>query len=131
MIRLCSADEAIKILNQPQIAERVGLLTDKLSVQPWISYQGNYKMLFVFWLVSDGVYEMHIACPKKSIIKSRELAIEALNFALSNGANVVITNCPEGKIANMARKIGMTETKIETDKIWFEVKYGYWCGNSR
>lgn len=131
MIRLCSYKEAIRILNEPETIERLGIVTEDLKVQPWIAEQGEHKMMFVFWLVRDSVYEVHIASPKKSVIKSRGLAREVIEFAFNAGARKVITNCPEGKIANMARKLGMVEFKREQDKIWFEVNYGCWSSNSR
>ena len=130
MIRLCSQSEALEILNEPQTIERLGLISEKVF-SPWIVSEGDHKLMFVFWIVSEGEYEMHIACPKKSIIKSRFLAKKAMDFVFSLGAKKIITDCPKGKISNMAIKLGMSEYKRVGDKVYFEVSYGCWCSNNR
>jgi len=122
MIRLCSQDEAIEILNEPQNAGRIGLKTERLIYQPWIVEQDRKKMMFVFWMNKNKTCEVHIACKKDSIIKCRMLSKEVLKFLFSYGAERIISNGPEGKIANLARKIGMKEYKRDSENVYFEVK---------
>ncbi len=121
MIRLASQDEAIEILNEPQNCNRIGLVTEKLIYQPWMVELKDKKMMFVFWMLDKDVCEVHIACKKDSILKCREMSKEVLDFLFSYKVNRVITNCPEGKIANLARKMGMTEYDRIDNKVYFEV----------
>jgi hypothetical protein len=121
MIRQCCLQEALLILNEPQNQKRIGKIADGLSYDPWIVEQGSTKMMFVYWPVNNLVYEMHIACPKDSIINSRDLAREAMEYVFSLGAFKIITNCPAGKISNMAKKLGMTEFKRLGKTIHYEV----------
>ena len=121
MIRLCTQDEALKILNEPETVKRLGMKSERMTFQPWVSEQGDHKLLFVFWLKSKGVAEMHIAAPKKSILKSRLLACDAINFVFGVGASKIVTNCPKGKISNMAVKLGMKQYKSADNQIYYEV----------
>ena len=120
MIRLGSEDEAIEILSEPETIKRINKIPERTLYQPWIVEQGKYKMLFFFWPVGGMVFEVHIATPKSDIIKCRALAKELMNWIFSLGAVKIITNCPAGKIANMAIKMGMTPYKTEQDAIYFE-----------
>lgn len=121
MIRLASQEEAIDILNEPQNANRIGLVTEKLIYQPWMVELKDKKMMFVFWMLDKETCEVHIACKKDSILKCREMSKEVLDFLFGYRVNRVITNCPEGKIANMAKKMGMTEYKKIDKTVYFEV----------
>jgi hypothetical protein len=117
MIRLASDKEAKHILLEPQIVARVGLLAEHIKVQPWIAHNDMHQLLFVFWEIEDGVYEMHIASPKDSIRSSRKLTVEAMEWLFSMCADKIITNCPRGKISNMAKKLGLKlyDTDGQTD----------------
>lgn len=122
MIRLASQKEAKDILLEPQIVERVGLLAEHIKVQPWIAFNDKHKLLFVFWEVDNRVYEMHIASPKDSILSSRVLAHQAMTWLFNLGADKIITNCPRGKISNMAEKLGLKLYKTEGQKNFYEVR---------
>ncbi len=121
MIRLATRTEAIEIMNEPQIVERVGVMAEKFLYQPYIASNENHVLLFVFWETDiPKVYEMHIAVPRASILSCRELAKLAMNWVFYMGADKIVTNCPKGKISNMAKKLGMTLTSehhyYEVDK---------------
>lgn len=74
----------------------------------------RYKMLFFFYALKDKkeVVEFHVACPKDSVVASRVLLLAAGTWVIKKGAadsKVLISSCPEGKIANTARKLGGIE----------------------
>lgn len=121
MIRLATEKEALAILSEPETVQRINKIPEKVIYQPWMAEQGSYKMLFFFWLATDFVCEVHIASPKSAIIKCRDLAKEIMTWVFSMGATKIITNCPPGKIANMAVKMGMKPYKTEGNIIYFEV----------
>ena len=119
-IRLAPTAEALEILSEPQIVERIGHATKHLNKQPWIAERAGAKLLFVFHQLSKaGIYEMHIACPLASIRASRILASAAMDWLYHMGADVIVTSCPEGKIANMARKLEFVELTRTPELIYF------------
>ena len=120
MIRLALEQEAIKILNEPQNIKRIGVVSEHMSYQPWIAEDGCYRIMFVFWCVDNKTVEAHIVSPIDSIIKSRELTKEIMNWLFKHGANRIITNCPKGKISNFVIKLGMTPYKTDGENIYFE-----------
>jgi hypothetical protein len=122
MIRLAGKEEAKSILNEPQNIKSIGLVTKTLLSQPWICSVDNLKMVFVFWMVDDSTCEAHIACSKDALLKSRDLAKEIITWLFNCGAKRVITNCPNGKISNMARKVGMNKYKTIGETNYYEVK---------
>lgn len=122
MIRLASQEEAIEIFNEPQNVNSIGLITEHITFQPWICSQDNLKMVFVFWMVDSETCEAHIVCSRKAIIKSRELAKELMTWIFSHGAKRIITNCPKGKISNMAKKLGMNKYKTIDQINHYEVQ---------
>lgn len=76
------------------------------------SFRG-YSLLFFFFEHSSskhgGIYDLHIACPKNSIRASRVLAICTAKWIAKIGApdaQMLVTRCPEGSIANMCTKLG-------------------------
>ena len=121
IIRLAGHDEAMSIVREPDTINRIGKIPDQMTCQPWVFEDCGYRLLAVFWIVSLGCYEAHIAMPKREIRASRWLAYQLLAWLFSHGANRVQTNCPEGKIANLARKLGMFETGKMNGTIYFEV----------
>ena len=121
MIRLASQEEAIEILNEKQNAESIGLVTEKTIYQPWIVQVDNFKMMFVFWMIDKETCNVHVACKKDSILKSREMAKEILNFLFSCGVSRVITDCPKGKISNFVVKLEMKPYKCDEETTFFEI----------
>lgn len=122
MIRLTSESEAIRILNQPATIQRLETVAEKMTVQPWLCEVNNHKMLFVFWCVEGMSFEVHIARDGEPSPLDRIMAKDIMDWVFSNGAEKIITNCPEGKISNMARKMGMTECGHVGNNLIFEVK---------
>jgi len=121
MIRLASQDEAIKILNEKQNVDSIGLVTERLIYQPWIVQVDHYKMMFVFWMVDGDTCNVHVACKKDSILKCREMAKEILDFLFSYGVKRVTTDCPKGKISNFVTKLGFAPYRTDGDTMHFEV----------
>lgn len=123
MIRLALQSEAIDIMNDPRIVERVGFVTNQFNYQPWIAFNDlGHKLLFVFWQATEGAFEFHLTAPRDSIMSCRKLAHEALSWVFSVGAKSIITNCPKGKISNMAEKLGMGLTHCDGNQQYYEVK---------
>jgi len=121
MIRLATQEEAIEILNEPQNIKSIGLITKQITFQPWICSQDGLEMMFVFWMVDSETCEAHIACSSKAITKSRLLAKELMTWIFNHGAKRIVTNCPHGKISNMARKLGMSKYKTIDKTNYYEV----------
>lgn len=121
MIRIATQAEAMALYNQPDIIRRVGKTAEAFVYQPYIAEEAGAKMLFVFWVLDDGSIEVHIAQPKQYLKQSRALCFKIIHWLFQHGATRIVTNAPPGKIANLARKVGMTEYKSEPGKIHFEV----------
>jgi len=121
MIRLASQAEAIEILREPQTVARLDMHPEELVEQPWIAQQGEHRLMFVFWEIGKQIYEMHIAAPKDSILSCRKLAVEAMTWLFDMGAEKIVTDCPSGKIANMAKRLGMRFTHEANGKEYYEV----------
>lgn len=86
-----------------------------------VSYR-DYKLLFSFQLLYPDIYEIHIVCPKDSILASRALSLYVISWIRSKYSNTkaLVTNCPEGKagkIANMVKRLGFRQVN-ETDFIY-------------
>lgn len=123
MIRLASEKEALEIMSEPQIVERVGKVAHKFCYQPWVAYNDlGHRLLFVFYESDYPKFEIHIASPKDSILSCRKLAKEALIFIFAMGAESIVTDCPKGKISNMAKKMGMSLVKKIKNQHYYEVK---------
>jgi hypothetical protein len=120
LIRLALEQEAINILNEPQNVKRIGVISEHMKYQPWIAEDGRYRIMFVFWHVEGGTFEVHIASPIDSIIKSRILTKEIMTWIFNHGARRIITNCPSGKITNFVIKLGMSPYKKEGETTYFE-----------
>lgn len=127
-VRKATETEISTILQEPQLLARLGLkdITKLKGFKhlPHIIEFKNYRLLFTFWEVAvKDVYEVHIACPKNSIIASRALSLGILDWMFSPSseleAKAIVTSCPEGKIANMCRKIGFREIKKKSNKVYF------------
>jgi len=120
-VRLASEAEALEIVSEPATVQRIEKVPEHMTRQPWIIEDAGRRMMFVFWWMGDGLYEAHIAMPRRDVIASRWLTYCMLRWLFGNGARRIITNCPEGKIANLARKLGMRETARHDTTIYFEV----------
>lgn len=120
MIRLSSEQEALGILNEPQNIKRIGLVSEHMKYQPWIAEDMGHKVMFVFWRIDSETIEVHIAVPRNSLIKSRELSKEIMKWIFNHGAKRIVTVCPKGKISNFVIKLGMTPYKTDGDNTYFE-----------
>jgi len=133
-IRLATMDECLDILSEPRLLavlpiEGITYLYKYIqdSEHPYyiLKYK-QYSMLFVVWKVNTNqeasIYECHVGCPRNSIVASRVLTLAAMNWFFKEAvpeAAGLITSCPEGKIANMCRKIGFKEVKKQDDLVYF------------
>jgi len=125
-IQLATQSESVEILSQPRVVARTKLEPHYVAYQPWMCMpdDGPERMMFVFWALEDeGVYEVHIAAKqdRESLLLSRRMALYITEWLFAHGASKLVTNCPEGRIANMARKIGYTEAGREGETVFFEV----------
>jgi hypothetical protein len=131
-IRLAAMDECLDILSEPRLLsllpiEDISCLHKHIQDSEHPRYIVKYKqytMLFVIWRVhaEAGIYEIHVACPKDSIIASRVLTLATMGWVFKDSnleAKALLTSCPEGKIANMCRKIGFKEIKKQDDLVYF------------
>ena len=74
----------------------------------------------MYWKIIDGIYEIHISCPKDSIIASRLLCLAGINEMFKRPEiRGFITSCPAGKIANMCKKIGFKQVNEIDGKLYF------------
>lgn len=100
----------------------LGIEADIFTVVPWVATDdADRKLFFVFWETTPGVAEMHIACPRASVINCRELTKAAMNYVFELGFDKIETRCPPGKPANMAKKLGMRFTQAANEMHYFEV----------
>jgi hypothetical protein len=121
MIKKATEDQAFCILNEDKNIRSIGLITEELKYQPYLCQIENFKMLFFYWPIKQkGACEVHIACAGDSILKSRVMAKEIINHLFSLGYKRVTTHCPQGRIANMAFKVGMVEYQRQGARIYFE-----------
>jgi hypothetical protein len=123
--RVASQKEAIYILSEPETIARTGVIPSDLIVQPWIVERSKSKMLFVFWEradIGELVFEVHIAALKRDIRMSRILAKDIMTWIFKHGAVKIVTNCPSGKISNMAEKLGMSLVKEDGAQKYYEVR---------
>lgn len=122
MITLCPEDRAKEIMNSPDVRRRVGRKTDDFRLQPWRVTQQGADMMFVFFEVAEGTYEMHIAAERGAIRQSRKLCREAIEWLYQMGAETIVTTCPksEPKIANFIEKLGGIPVAETNDEIHYE-----------
>ena len=122
-VRLAEELEAIEILSEPDTIRRTGKIPEHTVFQPWICEDVDSKMLFFFWSTGQPrVYEFHVAAPKKDIGASRKLSLELMEWLFTHGAKKLVSNCPEGKIANLARKVGMRVYARNDQTVFVEVE---------
>jgi hypothetical protein len=116
-VRLATLGEKEEILADAALSHLPNITTT-----PHIIIYNSFRMLFEFNLKAGGIYEVHVACPKDSRQASRILALAMCAWLFKVGVSGItglITSCPEGKIANMIRKIGGTEVKREGSTVYF------------
>lgn len=131
-IRLATMDECLDIMSEPRLLsllpiEGITYLYKHIQDAEYPRYIVKYKqysMLFVLWQIreSASIYEIHVACPADSIIASRVLTLATMNWIFKESkleVKALLTSCPEGKIANMCRKIGFKEIKKVGDLVYF------------
>ena len=76
-------------------------------------------MMFVFFEVEAGVYEVHHASHRIWVKRSRTMAAEILRWLFYNGAKRVVSMVGKNNqtVLNMSLKIGGTVTR-EDDEYW-------------
>ena len=116
--------------SEPKLAERL-LLVDSsseikeedISTLYCISIEeGKYKIYLSLApykeIDSEGIYELHIAIPKDSIVCGKLLSMATLHYALNVHAKDVIgiyTNANYRSMANLAINLGFKVIKVEGD----------------
>ena len=117
-VKEASTEESLHILCEPQLIKHLPIAGVKelpayIRHHKYTFYLASFKshsLIFFFkpYRLRD-VYELHIACPKKSIVASRVLALCTAKWIVTEGAlgaKALITSCPVGKISNMCTKLG-------------------------
>ena len=95
------------------------------SITYYKIWYNQYYLLFHFhpriMQGVEGLYEIHIACPKHSIVASRVLALGAMCYLYAKYPEVqsLLTTAPRGKIANMIRKIGGMQIASINNLLYF------------
>lgn len=125
-IRYATEEEFYSIVREPQLDARITKSRNGKKLKytkgfyHLISYK-DFRLIFSLRGERKGVFEVHIACPKDSIRASRLLLMGALSWVLEKRkeVKVLVTSCPEGKIANMCRKLGFKQVKQEHGKLYF------------
>jgi hypothetical protein len=135
-IKTATHEECLDILSEPR-------LFNLLSIEPGDTLEdflkttdvvfrlmvfGGYKMLFRVECIGHGNYQLHIMGPKASIPQSRKMAIMAIYWAFHVYKGCILAlycECPHGKMANLAKKVGATELKSKNGKARFRVTPEY------
>lgn len=129
-VRLATLEEVCIILREPRLLSAVNLTSasdipeyfHSLKYSLYLAKHKEDSLLFMFKEICLGVFEVHIACPERSKLKSRLLAYVALKWIYLRDGHYVkyfYTSCPEGKIANFIRKFGATQIKRTGDTVHF------------
>lgn len=129
-ISKATREECIEILSERRLLTALGLITQKelpsyLDSSNDIYYQiryKNYKLLFTFEVRMKDVYELHVACPSDAIVASRVLCLLVITWLFQCSElypKAIITTCPEGKIANMVRKLGARQIDKRAGLLYF------------
>lgn len=124
-IQPATESEYFSIVNEPGLLERIkegneGKPPVYNADSTYILRYKKYRLIFTLKDLGAGIYETHIACPKDSIRASRILVLAGIRWIAHEKAPIaLLTSCPEGKIANMCRKIGFIEVKKIKDKVYF------------
>lgn len=130
--RLASQEEVLDILREKHLiallapksrtlTELAGAIALRQPRYMLASYK-QYHTLFRADDLGNNLCDVHIACPKASKVASRILVLGlcAWLFKLSElRPKTLMTSCPEGKIANMLRKVGAVEVKTLNGKVYF------------
>ncbi len=122
IVRPATEAEWLEIVTEPQIASLIRKDAAYNEHCHLVLYN-QYRLLATFWeTTEEGIYEVHIACPKASIRASRVLTLGGLQWLASpegRNAKAAITNCPEGTMANLCRKLGYKEIRRIKDILYF------------
>ncbi len=134
-IRKAHLDEIISILSEHQIASKLSKpVLDCLGSEhnyTLIVYKG-YRLLVSYKHVgkkADGLVEVHIACPRDSIVASRVLAMIGMKWLVEDAgaaAKQLITYAPLGKIGNFLLRIGFKRDETReprADLVFFTYDY--------
>lgn len=131
-VAVASREECLEILSEPKLMEAI-YVSDTIALYKHLYTTDKvyhilrirkYSLLFTYEKRTLDTFEIHLACPKDSIRASRALSLCILHwmFGPSNlKPRALITSCPEGKIANMVKKIGGTEVKRENNLVYFMI----------
>jgi hypothetical protein len=135
-IKLASLQQCLDIMSEPHLLTALGI-EDSSKLEGYIlsrqhpfylAQTGKYRLLFQCWARDNGIYSFHVACPKSSIRGSRTLVLAAMSWVLDTykqDLKALTTECPEGKMANLCRKLGAIEIKSFKDRVHFMVTPSY------
>ena len=135
-IKTATHEECLDILSEPRLfnilpIEPGGTLEDYLKTTDVVFRLlvfGKYKLLFRIECIGHGNYTFHLMCPAASIPQSRKMTVLAIYWAFHVYKGCILAlycTCPQGKMANLARKVGATELKSKDGMACFIVTPEY------
>jgi hypothetical protein len=121
-VSIATNKDKFVILSEPQLENLFFSHRELCETELLIIKYKTYKMLVQLKELKDNIWEIHIACPKDSLKANRILSMAIAMWCLKVGCpdiKALITSCPEGKIANMLRKIGASEVANDEGTLVF------------
>lgn len=128
-VRDATYEEAEEIIAEPQITERVIARLGHAPIVPEcrkLVLWGRYRMLFTYRILEatknvGALVKAHIAVPKSDIPGCRVLALLASYWVLHVAAPeavAIVVDLPEGKMSNMAVKLGYSKVCIQGQNVY-------------
>jgi hypothetical protein len=135
-IKTATHEECLDILSEPRLFNllsiKPGVTLDEFLKTTDVVFRilvyGKYKTLFRVECIGHGNYTFHLMCPAASIPQSRKMTILAIYWAFYVYKGCILAlycTCPQGKMANLARKVGATELKSKNGMARFRVTPEY------
>jgi len=132
-VRDATYEEAEEIISEPQITERVIARLGHAPIVPEcrkLVLWGRHRMMFTYEIRYDStasvqVVYAHIAVPKASIPACRVLALLASYWVLNVAAPeavALMVDMPEGKMSNMAVKLGYVRKELGDQVVYVLTK---------
>ena len=124
-----SLEECFEIVREPRLLKAFPVPEEELKdylrdsgKEYYLVRAGDKKLLFYSSHLGNNIYDFHVACPRGSIIYSRQMVVIALAWVFHSRKDylrALTTDCPEGKMANLCRKVGAREIKSHKGRVHF------------
>lgn len=115
----------LKLYKPYGVTDEASLLAyiHSIPAKYYIVKYADYSMIFTLEEMKyrTGAYEYHVACPRRSVLASRVLILTSLHWIFNKDlkVTVLVSDCPEGVIANTARKAGAIEIANINKHVYF------------